>query len=84
MFAGDDEQSDWVGDGGASGGFSRGVWDDSDRGDGLDDDQPFTLPLVFLCIIIFFFFWTFRQLKKNTFFTFSCSSMIFSITTYLH
>uniref|UniRef100_T1I0P7 Tantalus-like domain-containing protein n=1 Tax=Rhodnius prolixus TaxID=13249 RepID=T1I0P7_RHOPR len=43
---GDDEQSDWVGDGGASGGFSRGVWDDSDRGDGLDDDQPFTLPLL--------------------------------------
>ncbi|KAK9511791.1 hypothetical protein O3M35_000385 [Rhynocoris fuscipes] len=43
---GDDEQSDWVGDGGASGGFSREVWDDSDRGDALDDDQPFTLPLL--------------------------------------
>ncbi|XP_014259495.1 G patch domain-containing protein 2-like isoform X1 [Cimex lectularius] len=36
---GDDEQSDWVGE-------ARGVWDDSDRGEGMDDDQPFSLPIV--------------------------------------
>ncbi|XP_014283126.1 G patch domain-containing protein 2-like isoform X1 [Halyomorpha halys] len=34
---GDDEQSDWVGDG-ASGG--RGVWEDSDRGEPMEDDLP--------------------------------------------
>uniref|UniRef100_A0A146M2X9 Uncharacterized protein C14orf118 n=2 Tax=Lygus hesperus TaxID=30085 RepID=A0A146M2X9_LYGHE len=40
---GDDEQSDWVGE--ATGGISRSVWEDSDRGEGMEDDQPFTLPL---------------------------------------
>ncbi|CAB0010623.1 unnamed protein product [Nesidiocoris tenuis] len=39
---GDDEQSDWVGE--ASGGMARSVWGDSDRGEGMDDDQPFALP----------------------------------------
>ncbi|BES93805.1 Hypothetical protein NTJ_06614 [Nesidiocoris tenuis] len=39
---GDDEQSDWVGE--ASGGMARSVWGDSDRGEGMEDDQPFALP----------------------------------------
>jgi len=37
---GDDEQSEWVGEG-ASGGIGRGVWEDSDRGEGMEDGfQP--------------------------------------------
>lgn len=36
---GDDEQSDWVGE--ASGGVGFGVWDDSDRGEGIEDQPPF-------------------------------------------
>ena len=51
IVSGDDEQSDWVGDG-ASGG--RGVWEDSDRGEPMEDDLPQGYRLLSENLVIYF------------------------------